>query len=114
MGYTITDPSQIIDIQAVINGINQYKTVLQDLDSCGAAVIFAGGMLTKDALSIDDSTLEYSVSDLGDQIKSLYDTLVGYADDVLSQAEQVYRAQVMEYNDYVDRQQIAQQIKVIE
>ncbi len=114
MGYAITDPSQIIDIQAVADGINQYKTVLQDLESCGYAVTYASGMLTKDALSIDDSTLEYSVSDLGDQIKSLYDTLVGYADDVLSQAEQVYKAQVLEYNNYVDQKKITQQIKVIE
>lgn len=109
MAYGITSQSQIIDLKTIITGANQFKSTLDDYERCGKAVIAAGETCTKKALSVDDSTLEFSITDLGNEIKNLKSTFTGYIDDLVAQATQVYNAQVAEYNEYVRQQQILAQ-----
>ncbi len=109
MAYGITSQSQIIDINTIIAGANQYRTALDDFDRSGNAVIAAGETCTKKALSVDDSTLEFSITDLGNEMKDLKGTFGGYADELVAQARQVYNMQVAEYNEYVRQQRLLEQ-----
>ena len=109
MAYGITSQAQIIDLNTIIAGANQLKTALEDFGRSGNAVIAAGETCTKKALSIDDSTLEISITDLGNEIKNLKGQLGVAVDEFVNQARQVYNQQVAEYNEYVRQQQLLQQ-----
>lgn len=109
MAYGITSQSQVIDLNAIMAGANQYRAALEDFERSGSAVVSAGETCTKKALSVDDSTLEFSITDLGNEMKDLKNTFGGYADELVAQARQVYNAQIAELNEYIRQQQIAQQ-----
>lgn len=101
MGYGITSPSQIIDVNTIASGCAAYKEALKDFEACGDTVIKAGETCNKKALSVDDSTLQYPITDLGQAIKDLKTEYSGYADDVEAQARRIYNEQVAEYNQYL-------------
>ena len=103
MSYGITSTSQIIDLSTILNGCAAYKNALKDFETCGNTVIAAGEKCNKKALSVDDSTLQYPITDLGQAIKDLKTEYSGYADDVEAQARRIYNEQVAEYNDYIAR-----------
>ena len=103
MGYGITSKSQIIDLSTILNGCAAYKRALKDFETCGNKVIQAGETCTKKALSVDDSTLQYPITDLGQAIKDLKTEYIGYAEDVEAQARRIYNEQYAEYNDYLAR-----------
>lgn len=105
MAYGITSQSQIIDLEAIVAGCNEFKNSLDDFESCGNEVQEAGKTCSKKALSVDDSTFEYPITDLGEAIKDLKDEYIGYADEVIAQATQVHSAQVAEYNEYIRKLQ---------
>ena len=109
MAYGITSTSQIIDINTILSGCAAYKNALRDFETCGNTVIKAGETCTSKALSVDNNTLQYPITDLGQAIKDLKTEYTGYAEDVEAQAKKIYNAQVAEYNDYVARQRAAQQ-----
>ena len=109
MSYGITSTSQIIDLPTILSGCAAYKSALNDFERCGNTVIKAGETCSKKALSVDDSTLQYPITDLGQAIKDLKAEYTGYAEDVEAQARRIYQEQVAEYNDYVARQRAAQQ-----
>lgn len=109
MGYGITSTSQIIDVATIEAGCNAYKQALSDFDDCGSEVVQAGETCTKKALSVDDQTLQYPITDLGNAIKDLKGEYEGYADAVAAEARRIYNAQVAEYNEY--QRQLQQQQK---
>ena len=101
MGYGITSLSQVIDIGTISSGCAAYKNALKDFETCGNTVITAGETCNKKALSVDDSTLQYPITDLGQAIKDLKTEYSGYADDVEAQARRIYDEQIAEYNQYI-------------
>ncbi len=101
MGYGITSPSQIIDLATIKQGCSKLRTAVGDFEECGNAVIQAGETLTEKALSVDESTLEYSISSLGEEIVSLKATYEGYADQVEAEAVRVFHEQKQEYENYL-------------
>jgi hypothetical protein len=101
MSYGITSTSQIIDIDSISSGISLYKSALKDFESCGNRVIQAGDTCTANALSIDSSSLQYPIGEVGKAISNLTSEYSGYADEVLAQAKRIYSAQVAEYNAYI-------------
>ena len=103
MAYGITSTSQIIDLATILNGCAAYKNALRDFETCGNTVIKAGETCTKKALSVDDNTLQYPITDLGQAIRDLKAEYTGYADYVEAQARRIYNEQVAEYNDYIAR-----------
>lgn len=109
MGYGITSESQIIDIKTIRNGVNQYCEAIKDFEICGRKVISASETCNADALSIDNSTLQYPIESLGEEIKSLKEQLNGIAEELLYEAESVYRAQYNELVEYRQQQALKQQ-----
>lgn len=103
--YGITSKSQIIDLDTIKAGCQEFKECLDDFEICGKGVIEAGETCNSKALSVDDKTFEYPITDLGKSIKDLKDEYVGYADQVITDATNVYNAQIAEYNDYVTKMQ---------
>ena len=101
MGYGITSPSQIIDLATIQSGCAQFKEALKDYQTSGATVIEAGETCNEKALSVDESTLQFSITQLGTEMQALVKTFSSYADQVVADATQVYNAQWAEYNEYV-------------
>jgi len=109
MAYGITSSSQLVDLDTIRSGCEQFKEALEDFTVCGEAVIAAGETCSEKALSIDENSLEFSITDLGTEIKSLKDIYAAYADQLMAEATQVYNAQVNELNAYIRQQQQQQQ-----
>ena len=107
MAYGITSTSQIIDINAITNGCNQVKQIVADFDACGSLVQVAGETCTEKALAIDENTFQYSITSIGEEISKLKAGYIAIADQVIAEAQQVYNAQMAEYNAY--QQQLKQQ-----
>lgn len=100
MAYGITNESQIIDLNAIISGCNQYKEAISALDKSGSIIREAGETCNEKALSVDGKTLESTIIQIGTELERLKLTLQGYADQVISDATQVYNAQVAELKAY--------------
>lgn len=103
MAYGITSPSQIIDLSTISAGCAKLKEAVQDFKTSGATVVEAGETCNAKALSIDETSLEFSITQLGSEMKDLEKTFSGYADQLVAEATQVYNAQVAEYEDYLRR-----------
>ena len=101
MAYGITSTSQIIDLNTIKAGCQAFKDALQDFQTCGETVIQAGETCNAKALSVDETSLQFSITQLGSEIKELKTTFASYADQVLAEATQVYNAQVAEYEEYI-------------
>lgn len=101
MAYGITSPSQIIDLNAITAGCAKLKDAVMDFKTSGATVIQAGETCNAKALSIDETSLEFSITQLGTEMQDLEGTFSGYADQLVAEATQVYNAQVAEYEEYL-------------
>ena len=108
MAYGITSPSQIIDLNTIKAGCAKFKEATEDFNKSGSTVVEAGETCNAKALSVDETSLEFSITQLGDEMKDLKGTFSGYADQVVAEATQVYNAQVAEYEAYL-RELAAQQ-----
>ena len=100
MAYGITSSSQLIDVDTIRSACEQYKAVLDDFDRCGSTVVQAGETCSAKALSVDESSLTASITDLGEDIQGLKTTFSTYADQLLADAITVYNQQVAELNEY--------------
>ena len=110
MAYGITSEAQLIDIATITAGCNQYKQCLEDFETNGNRVIEAGEICDAKALSIDYTTLQWTINDLGEEIKNVKTTLSAATDGVVAAAQRVYNEQVAELNEY--RRQLAEQEKL--
>lgn len=100
MAYGITSEAQLIDIATITAGCNQYKQCLEDFETNGNRVIEAGEICDAKALSIDYTTLQWTINDLGEEIKNVKTTLSAAADGVVAAAQKVYNEQLAELNEY--------------
>lgn len=101
MAYGITNRNQMIDVNTIRKGCQELIIALRDFDKCGKLVCKAGETCTKKALSVDNSSLEGQISEIGEQIKAVKGTYEGYANELIQQAMDVYREQENEYNNYL-------------
>ena len=57
---------------------------LDDFEKSGQNVVLAAEKCDKNALSVDDTTFQYSINDIEIELKSVKQTLTGYANQVLT------------------------------
>lgn len=100
MAFNITSESQLIDIQTIKIGCSALKMAAEDFLVSGKTVVRAGETCTEKALSIDKQTMEYKITDLGQEMINQKEMIDYYADVLLSEAMKVYNGQVTELNDY--------------
>lgn len=100
MAFNITSESQLIDIQTIKIGCNALKIATEDFATSGRTVIKAGETCTEKALSIDKETLEYKISDIGQEMIRCKEIIDSYADYTLAEAVKLYNQQVTELNEY--------------
>lgn len=104
MAYGITDKSQLIDYETIRRNCEQYKIILEDFKKCGEEVVQAGEACNQDALSIDESTMQETIVELGVGIQNAAIAYANSADQLVADAIKVYNAQVAELNEYLRRQ----------
>lgn len=109
MAYGITSSSQIIDLNAIKAGCTAFIDAVEDFTTGGSTVVEAGEVCDAKALSIDESTLQFSITQLGNEMKELTDTFTANANQLMAEATEVYNAQVAEYNEYLRQQSEKQQ-----
>lgn len=101
MAYGITSESQLIDIYTITNGINKYREVIEGFETCGNKVIAASETCNKEAMSVDNNSLQAEIEMLGTSIQNLKNELNAIADEVLMEAQMVRQKQ---YNELVEYQ----------
>lgn len=100
MAFNITNESQLIDIQTIENGCNALKMAAEDFVLSGKTVIEAGETCTEKALSIDEDTLNYKISYIGQEMIRCKELIDSYADYAYAEAVNIYNQQVTELNEY--------------
>ena len=105
MGYGITNTSQIIDLETIVAGCNELKNACEDFKKSGTTVVQAGEMCNEKALSFDENTLEFSITQLGEEMKELQKLFSEYADQVIAEATRIHNIQTAEYEEYVTQQE---------
>lgn len=112
MAYGITSESQLMDIDAIRNGCVTYLETLDGFTEAGKAVYDSGNTCDKKALSVDDSSMQPVLNELGVLIAEQANKYAEAANTVYSQAVAIYNEQVAELNAYYQRlaaQQAAKQ-----
>lgn len=79
-----------IDIEAIMRGCNTVDSVAEELLSINKKVSSEGGMITKDALSIDGVTITDNLEECCDGIAMTYDSIVNVTSQIRSAAEYAY------------------------
>lgn len=109
MVYGITNESQMIDIDTITKGINKYLEVIDAFEKSGKKVISASQICNTEALSIDDTTLQYPIESLGIEIKALKEKLNTIANELLYEAQRVRQQQYNELIEFQRQQALKQQ-----
>ena len=91
--YYITSRSQIIDIQSVVKCCDNFKNILDDFEKAGKYVIDAGNICDKKALSIDEQTLKYDITQRGTEIKKVKKLYTEQIDKLINAARKLYYEQ---------------------
>ncbi len=107
MAFGITSESQLIDVNAIRKGCEAYIDALGFFVDGGNQIISAGNTCSAKALSVDGSSFQNDIIEVGYQIIALRDEYAACAENVYAQAVQIYNAQVAELNEY-NRQLAAQ------
>ena len=103
MAYGITSESQLIDISAIRAAVEKIKSTAQDFTDCGNTVSEASSECNSEALEIEGMTMQPTMDDLAEQIKSIKNSVEEMADSILSVANQVYNAQNEELQAYKEK-----------
>ena len=109
MAYGITDDSQLIDIQTIMDGINKYRAAIDIFEKCGQTVINASETCNEEAMSVDNNSLQIEIETLGIEIKDLKKQLNIIADEMLTEAQMVRQKQYNELVEYKRQQALLQQ-----
>ncbi len=109
MAFGITSESQLIDVNTIRRGCEAYIDALDFFIDGGNQIISAGSTCSAKALSVDGSSFQNEIIDLGQQIIALRDEYAACAENVYAQAVQIYNAQVAELNEYNRQLALARQ-----
>lgn len=101
MAYGITDKSQMIDKETINRGCNKIDEVARDFVVAARKIYGASGVLTKDALSMDNNTMQATVREVADFVDKCEDTMLSYTASIRQVVNEIYKAQEKEYNNYL-------------
>lgn len=103
--YGITKASQIIDQKQIEQGCNLIDTSAKHFVSAAAEVEKCSAVMNNNALSIDDATLQDTISEVADELKQ-YEKYVNNATASIREVtQQVHRQQSAEYSGYLKAQE---------
>ena len=100
MAYGITNESQLIDVSTIKRGCENFIEALSYFVDGGNQVISAGYTCSKKAISVDNSSFQDDLIDMGQQIVAVRDKYVSVVENIYQQAVTVYNNQVAELNEY--------------
>ncbi len=108
MQYGITSVEQIIDIDGIKVAVEKIKSTAEDLTSCANAVEEASDLCNKEALAIDNMTMQPTIDEIAEYIKAQKSQVDAAADQILEAANQIYITQCNELNTYLEELQKSQ------
>lgn len=103
MAYGIIKESQIIDKNKIISSCNKVEEISREFKKTADMLRNAANILNKDVLSVDGETMQPSIEKVADMIAKYQSQIDGYMDSICSAANQVYRAQKAEYQEYLKK-----------
>lgn len=107
--YNITNESQLIDLTVITNGCAQIESAAQYFEECAKKVFNASNMLDKNALAVDETTMQPQLDADADYIQSIKIAIENFTLQVKNVALQVYAEQQAELANYKTQQLAAQQ-----
>ena len=99
--YGITNANQIIDQKQIEKGCDQIDQAAKDFVSAAAMVEKASALMNRNALSIDDATLQNAINEVADAIKDCEKIVNKSTNSIRGVAQQVHREQSGEYSAYL-------------
>ena len=100
MAYGITSESQLLRIDTVRNGCTKYIEALEYFVEAGKQVVEAGDICDKNALSVDSSSMQPVLYEIGQAIMAMADEYAAKANEAYTQAVNIYNSQVAELNEH--------------
>ena len=107
--YNITSESQLIDTVTITRGCNQIDAAAQCFEECAKKVFNASDILDKNALSVDNTTMQPQLDADAEYIQSIKTAIENFTLQVKNIALQVYAEEQAELAEYKAAQLAAQQ-----
>lgn len=107
MAYGITSSSQLIDIGTISKGCTQLQEAATKFEKCASLVQEAASICDANALSVDKTTMQPQLEADAEFIKSMKEAVDGFAVGIRDVATQIYAAQSQELEEYLAKQQNA-------
>ncbi|MBP5678266.1 MAG: hypothetical protein J6X28_00365 [Bacilli bacterium] len=101
--YGITSASQLIDYETIRQGCVAYVSALEDFTTAAQQIVEAGTEMDKEALSVDNASMQPTLYELAELIGNIPNELAGYASEAYAAAVDVYNEQVAELNAYYQK-----------
>lgn len=99
--YGITKASQIIDQKQIESGCNRIDMAAKKFTDAAASVEKASAVMNRNALSIDEATLQSAIEEVADKIKECEAYVNKGTDSIREVTQQIHRQQSGEYSSYL-------------
>ena len=99
--YGIKSSNQIIDVNQINLGCDRIDKEAVRFSSAAKLVDQASAVLNKDALSVDNATMQSTVDEVADALRNLEKMINQSMDSIRSTASTIYKNQRSEYNNYL-------------
>ena len=96
----ITNANQLIDINTINVGCNTIEEAALDYITCAERVLEAAQICSPEALSVDKTSMQPSLQDLGNAIATIKDNIDSYMSYIRNEATKIYAQQSSELHEY--------------
>lgn len=96
----ITNESQIIDITTISNGCTIIEEAARDYTTCANKVNEAASICTSEALSVEKTSMQPSLEDLGLSIGTIQSNIEYFTSQIRSVAMKIQTQQLNELAEY--------------
>ena len=96
----ITNANQMIDITAINEGCTIIENAAQDYLTCAERVLEAASICDGEALSVEKTTMQPTLEDLGEQTKLIPEYICNFTAKIRSESAKIYATQQAQLNEY--------------
>ncbi|MBR1936477.1 MAG: hypothetical protein IJ842_02155 [Bacilli bacterium] len=99
--YRITSESQLIEKAKILDITDNYKIYINHLSKIGDDLIEMSELCDKNALYIDEITMDVQISETGSYIKERVQKLLNQAEQIEKEVNSIYNEQYGELINYL-------------
>lgn len=96
----ITKEEHIIDLETIKKGCQQLIDAAADFKTCATSLSSAANTCTAEALSVDNTSMQPTLTELHTTVSGIQGQIEGFAKDIVDAANNIYNQQWAELNEY--------------